>query len=155
MEKFYKDLKEGQTGEKAIANFLNDNGYEVLRYNNDKLWDIIALNASNKPVLFEVKTDRYELYKGKTGNMFIETSCGGKPSGVSSTEADWFIYYLPDFNEAYFIKTKELKKHLLIEGFRYATRSGDNGKVRGHLINREKYSHLFHIHKVDSKYFNP
>tara|TARA_R100001443_G_scaffold35589_8_gene49396 strand:- start:6814 stop:7248 length:435 start_codon:yes stop_codon:yes gene_type:complete len=37
----------------------------------------------------EVKTD-FKAYK--TGNIAIEVECNGKPSGISTTEADWWLF---------------------------------------------------------------
>lgn len=37
----------------------------------------------------EVKTD-YKAYK--TGNIAIEIECNGKPSGLSTTEANWWLF---------------------------------------------------------------
>lgn len=145
-EKFKKDLKDGELGEKVFAFYLKEKyQFDLLGFNQDYRYDI-AGDILCKRITFEIKTDRYEYLKGvKTENMFIEVSCSGKPSGISKTEADVFVYFLPDFEEAYMISVKKLKDLLFThpEYFRYTTQSGDGGKVKGYLINRYEYKHLF------------
>jgi len=61
-----------------------------------------------------------------------------------------FVYFLPDFEEAYMISVKKLRELLLThqEYFRYSTQSGDEGKVKGYLINRYDYKHLFKFYQI-------
>lgn len=150
-EKFKKDLKDGELGERVFAFYLKETkDFDILGFNNDYRYDIMG-QIYCKTITFEVKTDRYEFLKGvKTDNMFIEVSCNNKPSGISRTEADVFVYFLPDFEEAYMISVKKLKELLLTnqEYFRYSTQSGDEGKVKGYLINRYDYKHLFKFYQI-------
>jgi|688.fasta_scaffold87208_1 hypothetical protein len=150
-EKFKKDLKDGELGEKVFAFYLKEKmNFDIVGFNHDYKYDVVA-ELFFKRITFEIKTDRYEyLKKTKTDNMFIEVSCNNKPSGISKTEADVFVYFLPDFEEAYMIKVSTLKDLIIQhpEYFRYTTQSGDGGKVRGYLINRYKFSHLFKCLKV-------
>lgn len=69
--------------------------------NNDSKFDIqlnSALKAENKlgEILtgskIELKTENW-LWE-KTGNMCIEFECNGKPSGISTTEADYWTHEL-------------------------------------------------------------
>ena len=52
----------------------------------------------------EVKRDLKAL---NTGNVFVEYMSRGKPSGLSTTEADWYCFNLG--KKYHIIKTKELK----------------------------------------------
>ena len=136
-QKFIEDLSAGNLGEKVFANFLLKKGFNIKGFNNDYKYDIIT-DYHSKIITFEIKTDRYEFLKSvKTNNIFIEVSCNNKPSGISKTEADIFVYFLPDYEECYCISVKELRKILRSnpEYFRYTTQSGDLGKVKGYLIN--------------------
>jgi hypothetical protein len=150
-EKFKKDLKDGELGERVFAFYLKEKkGFEIVGFNNDYRYDIAA-ELMCKSITFEVKTDRYEITKKiKTNNIFIETSCGNKPSGISITEADVFVYFLPDFEEAYLIQVKKLKELLLTRPdlFRYITQNGDGGKVKGYLIDRVNNRELFKVYNV-------
>ena len=70
-----------------------------LRYGNYKAtnFDIDLLRGLNGEVetldiltgKLEVKTD---FKTHKTGNIAIEVECNGKPSGLSTTEADWWLF---------------------------------------------------------------
>lgn len=63
---FKADLEYGQLGEKFVSQLGSDVSIEVKR---DRKWYT-------------------------TGNIFIEFSCSGKPSGIMSTEALYFAYLL-------------------------------------------------------------
>ena len=65
--KFDIDLQYGQIREEKLANILQ----------NEKV---------------EVKTER-DKWK-ETGNICIEFSCRGKPSGIAVTEAKWWVHVL-------------------------------------------------------------
>ena len=77
---FKYDLKVGQVGEKYLGNILN----------------------SKK---IEVKTD---LQAHRTGNIFIEYFSRNKPSGISTTESDFYAFILSN-EKIIIIKTIELK----------------------------------------------
>ena len=66
---FRHDLKVGQQGEQVIAQILSDDTIEVKseQDKNNKNWT-------------------------NTNNMFVEISSRGKPSGLSTTEAKWWIH---------------------------------------------------------------
>jgi|TARA_R110000796_G_scaffold173527_1_gene290499 hypothetical protein len=82
-------------------------------YNNDFKYDLqlgikgeslVAKMLSNKKI--EVKTD---LKANETGNVFIEYESRKKPSGLSTTEAEWFCFVLSNEN-IIFVETKRLKE---------------------------------------------
>ena len=76
---FKFDLKIGQVAEKELGDIFNNSTIEVKR-------DLKALN---------------------TGNVFVEYMSRGKPSGLSTTEADWYCFNLG--KKYHIVKTKELK----------------------------------------------
>jgi hypothetical protein len=141
--KFYRDLKYGEIGEKIISSYLIDKGYNILNFNKDKDYDIkVEKNGIIKTL--EIKTDRYEFFKNKkTNNMFIETECNGKKSGVKATKADYLIYFYPDYEVAYLISINNINE-LLRFGIR-SSFSGDGGKVVGYLFNRFEFGKYFKI----------
>lgn len=149
-QKFKKDLQGGNMGEKVFASFLKTKGFTIKSFCNDYRFDIEA-EYFDKDILFEIKTDRYEFLKDvKTDNIFIETSCSNKPSGISKTEADIFVYFIPDFEEAWCISVKKLKDLLIShpEYFRRTTQSGDGERVTGYLINRYNHKDLFKLYSI-------
>lgn len=148
--KFNKDLKQGQLGEKYVAHILRKKGFDVLHFGNTSDYDILTLYKGNEKS-FEVKTDLYEYYKNKiTNNLFIEVMCNNKMSGINTSKADYFVYFLPHISEMYMIKMSDLKELLKVEGFRRSSQSGDRGKVTGYLINRDDAKKWFNVKKTDN-----
>jgi hypothetical protein len=141
--KFTTDLKQGNIGERIIAKKLKENGYNILEFGNTMDWDIkIEKDGFIKTI--EVKTDRWEYFHNMTtNNMFLETKCNGKPSGIIGTKADYFIYFYPEHELAYLIRTDEIIK-LANYGSRKAY-VADKNKVIGYTINRFQYQDQFKI----------
>lgn len=91
---FKYDLKLGQQGETIIAKLLNDS-------------------------TIEVKTD---FIATRTGNLYIEFMSRGKPSGIATTQAKYWIYIIlkqntprnefeqEDIETILFFRMQELKK---------------------------------------------
>lgn len=148
-EKFKKDLSLGQKGERVIAEYLQKyHGVMDIQFNDDYKYDIKGFK-NGKELTFEVKTDRYEYFKKiKTYNMFIELTCSNKPSGINSTQADYFIYYYPDLEVFYFISTNDLRKLIETSNFDKKFQSGDNGRVEGVCIHRNLFSSNFIICRI-------
>lgn len=74
----------------------------------EKVRDIFEGDGS-----IEVKTER-DIWQ-KTGNIAIEIRYRGKPSGISSTDAKWWIHILSNDNDietALMFKVEKLKKKI-------------------------------------------
>jgi len=88
---FRKDLSTAKNTEQEIAQLLlYKYGAIVKEYRTDSKYDLLA-SINGVDYTFEIKED---FLSGKTGNFAIEFSCRGKPSGISTTEADFYIYKL-------------------------------------------------------------
>jgi len=83
--------------------------------------------------LIEVKNDRLV---HKTGNIFIEYESRGKPSGLSTTTANYWIYRMNELDIAFIIPTDKLKKicREYIKEKKYIKNGGDNNTSLGLLI---------------------
>lgn len=81
------------------------------------------LNGSRR---IEVKRDFRAVV---TGNVFVETRCRGRPSGLSTTEAEYWAFVLG--RRVFFIPTVELRALLR---FGEKARGGDNGTSEGVLL---------------------
>jgi hypothetical protein len=150
-EKFKEDLKWGEFGERVMANWLmRYKGFSQPIFNPNKNKDYdFSLIRGHKKILFELKTDRYEHFKKvQTGNLFIEVSCSGIMSGIHTTKSDIYIYFFPDLEEAYFIKTEDLRELIKTPGLYLTERSGDDGKTKGVLINRNEFRNHFRVEHV-------
>ena len=105
MNNFYKNLKKFQPYEEEAAKRIEKiNNVKVLNYCNDNKYDF--LTSDN--IKYEVKTEPASL---KTNNFFIEFEGYGKPSGINTTEANYYI--INDTITYYLISVDKLK--LLIE----------------------------------------
>lgn len=80
----------------------------------------------------EVKTDSLA---HKTGNAYIEVYSRGKASGISTTEADYWIYKIESSGSAIVIPVSRLKelvrKYHQLNGF---TKGGDDDTSLGVLV---------------------
>jgi len=89
--------------------------------------------VSNSKV--EVKTDRLT---EKTGNVYIEYESRGKPSGIVTSQADYWVYKVSD-GRAIIIEKEELKQKLreLVKNkkARMGVKGGDNNTSLGILVN--------------------
>ena len=80
----------------------------------------------------EVKTDRKA---NETGNIYIEFQSRGKPSGIATSQSDYWVYKTNDF--AFIFETEKLKakiKLLYKQGKATIKKGGDNNTSVGLLI---------------------
>lgn len=86
--------------------------------------------------LIEVK---YDPMSDKTGNYFIETECNGEPSGLSTTQSDYWAIFDDRFlvwTTPETIKLITRENHLTIKFF--GNRINGETDVRGYLIPKAK-----------------
>ena len=105
---FTHDLNFGEKGEDWINEIFNDGK------------------------LIEVKSDRLA---HKTGNVYIEYECRGRPSGIATTTAHYWIYRIEENNIAIIIPTERLKvicRKYFTDG--KIMLGGDNNLSKGFLI---------------------
>jgi hypothetical protein len=132
---FKQDVLLGEEGEMVILNDLITMGATYDSNNKTNTHDIIV-NFKGKNIHYECKTDFFD----DTGNMFIETSCRGKASGIEVTKADWFVTYFKKLNEVWYIKTNRLKQILNEHTHRKTTQCGDDGSnTEGVLLNKNQF----------------
>ena len=84
---FVADLQFGNKYEKIAIDLL-EAGDVVVPPQNTKhsAWDF-----KHNGVAYEVKADRRAC---GTGNFAVEYECGGKPSGIETTQADVWIFFM-------------------------------------------------------------
>lgn len=162
---FNASYKQGVLGEQVICNYLKQNkGLHSVEWNLSKnigelrKWDFKGMIGTTKWI-WETKTDLWEYYNKKiTGNIFIEVSCAGHPSGISATGADYFIYYYPQFDFAYQFYVPVLKDYLWhIQSTGVSPRSGGDGNAaRGYVLKRTdiEATKLFTKLPIKSSAFN-
>jgi hypothetical protein len=99
---------------------------------NFKPYDI-WLEWDDLRTTIESKADRQTL---TTGNIAIEFCCSGKPSGISTTEADHWVYYVVGSRDYYLIPTSVIRKAITERRFKRTCRGGDGYKAELYLFPR-------------------
>ena len=130
---FKEDLKKGQKVEEEIASIIRlkyPMASVVEGYN--KGYDIMVPEI---PCKVEVK---YDIMSHMTGNFFIESNYDSKPSGIVTTEAEWWVQV--DKDEIMWILSDTL--HYLIRQWRLKeisfTGSHKSSPKKGYLVPKKK-----------------
>lgn len=147
MNKFKNDLLQGQIYEKKCLDYLDYDSVEFPPAGKFKDYDLTIIKDNIKTTI-EVKCDRQA---STTNNLCIEYECNKKPSGITTTKADFWIYFIvfPNYDECYKIPTTELKE--LIKGTKQVI-GGDNYSSKMYLLNKNKLQHyiIYSIKKNNS-----
>ncbi len=113
-KKFDIDLEYGQVREKLVADMLQEKKIEV-----------------------KSERDKWQ----KTGNIAIEYECYGKPSGISSTEADYWFHNLCIGDDTFctlVFKVDNLKKLINKLDYKRSVSGGDHNASRMYLLKLDK-----------------
>lgn len=140
-KQFEDDLKIAQVTEKEVADALlkklgEKHDIELLEYNNDNRYDL-KFKFNNKILKVEVKED---FSCERTGNVSVEYSCDGKPSGIEVSEADLYVYKVhlpaPDRGktELRLISTKTLKRMIKQQNYHRIVSGGDLSSALNYLF---------------------
>ena len=132
---FKADLSFGKTWE-DMACALMGGAVERAPEGKFKPYDFIS-----NGVKVEVKADRLA-YKYGSKTMFIEFECSDKPSGLSTTEADVWFYFMvhPTGSwKAYMYSVAELKS--MCEGC-IVKKGGDGWRSRGYIVPVKTSAHF-------------
>jgi len=125
---FRKDLKFGHKYESiAVSHFKGS------KIDHPKDRKVYGYDFIVDGVKFEVKSDRIAY---RTGNLAIEYESRGVPSGIMTTEADYYMYFIVrgSTHECFKIPVKELKE--LCPKYGRDIIGGDFKTSRMYLINR-------------------
>ena len=113
-KKFDIDLKYGKVREQMIVDMLQDKKIEV-------------------------KSER-DIWQ-TSGNIAVEYESYGKPSGINSTESDYWFHNLCIGDETFatiVFETKNLKKIIDNLDYKRSVKGGDNNASRMYLLNIQK-----------------
>ena len=146
---FKVDLISGEKGEEIVLNhILSITKGKLINTNKDNKYDF-AIEKNNVIKTYEIKTDEYCKPGSDRGNIFVEIECRGKYSGLSVTEADWFVFYLPHRKQIWYIETDKLKELIKSNTFIQTEMSGDaNSNTKGYLIPRRKFREYFKVYEL-------
>jgi hypothetical protein len=121
-------------------------------YNNDFSHDLLVGNIAEEylgSVLSEKKIEvKYDKIALETGRVFVEFECRGNPSGITTTEADFWAFVF--MNSIIILISKQRLVALCNDAYNNnkMVNGGDNNASRGFLIDIEK---LVRSNLCDSK----
>lgn len=125
---FDLDLPIAKKTEKQVAEFLVQKfGMKFLADNDDNAYDLKMATQDGKVVTIEVKED---FTCERTGNVGVEYSCRGKPSGIEVSKAGAYLYKVHEPSGKiglYLIATKKLKKMISEQQYFRTVNGGDPG----------------------------
>ena len=140
MEKrFKKDLKDGLWGQNIVAYRLALEGRKVeMSEGNVPGWDLKA-----DGVKIEVKTDKKS---HETGNIFLETECSGRPSGIKTTESLYWVTVEMATAFVWMVATSDLlafmNRYHSLKDICRITGAGD-GNACGYLIPKRYFTNPY------------
>lgn len=132
---FKQDLELGEHYQSICLELFEHEKAEIMK-GNFKPYDLWLENEGER-VTMEVKSDRLTL---GTGNIAIEFECSGKPSGITTTEADHWVYFVIGSRDYYLIPTMEIMKAITERRFTRTARGGDGWRANMYLFPRDVFS---------------
>ena len=87
-----------------------------MNYNSDFRFDLEVGKVKGETKFHNMLSDskievKFDRKTRETGNVYIEYNSRGKDSGIITTEADYWVYFIHD-EECFVISTKRLKEKL-------------------------------------------
>ena len=170
---FKPDLRDGQQGQNVMKFFLESYfGLKCLGQGDTSAFDLEMRDEEKEEThLYEVKTDLYEKdYSKGTGNLVLEYEDRGKRSGIQTSKADYYMWYLPLldrdqiwmapmenllFGITAFTKSRNTKrigkKMWKAQPIgEYSVRMGEKSGL-AYMIPRYDYKYLFEVYSTDGK----
>lgn len=120
---FKKDISKGIEAEEYISKIILERDDSVLKIlpNENSKFDRMIVFKDGTFCTIEVKND---ILSEKTNNVAIEIFCRGKKSGVMSSEADYFVYFVRYKKETKIYITRRTKLIELIKTNKFRIVSG-------------------------------
>ena len=116
MDNFYENLKRFQPYEVIASELIKKyKNVGITKFCDNNKYDF----KTSDGIKYEVKCEPSSI---KTGNYFVEFFAYGKPSGISTTKAHFYIF--SDTTNYYMISVDELKALVKEHGILRKTRDG-------------------------------
>jgi len=109
-----------------------------MKHNNDFRYDLEVGQVAEQMLAEILQGKKIEVKKDlqahKTGNIYVEYESRGKPSGLATSEADYYCYFLSD-EHFVIIQTKRFKK-ICREYYKRngCAKGGDSNSSKGVLL---------------------
>ena len=134
---FKKDLQFGQSYELELLKHIPHDKY-IQAQGNFKAYDL-KIYKDGKISRYEVKSDRITHY---TNNITIEYECYKKPSGITTTRAKHYAYFVVKPNntyDLYIIPVKKIKKFIEQKEYRKELSGGNYNSSKFYLFHKSKF----------------
>jgi hypothetical protein len=144
---FKKDIILGEEGEEFIKEFLIKKDFVFISDNKNNNFDLI-MSYEGREFKYEIKTDVLISKENDTGNLVVEFESRNKPSGISITKADYFVYFIPKLGEIWNIRVDKLKELINKNNFKKVIGGDVGSNTKMYLIKREKFKNHFIVHNT-------
>lgn len=128
-DKFTQDLRSGEHAEAIVARVIAQRVGGIVHFNppgREGRWDFKIERRQVKA--YEAKV---HLAHEKTGRLFMEVSCSGKPSGLKTTACDWWVDIAPP---SLIFMSKPASLLSWLEATSNLIRGGDSNRTEGYLV---------------------
>jgi len=139
MSNFRADLCFGNKYENLFCDYLQlktPNAIIEISSGKFKPYDIKMI-VDDKIIMYEIKSDRLAY---KTNNICIEYECNSKASGITTSESNFYAYYIvqPDtIYDLYVIPSDVIKECINNKEYHRIMKGGDGYKSSFYLFNKE------------------
>ena len=134
---FRKCLKFGEKYQHELIKVLKPTNYKMME-GYFKEYDLIIDDIL--PIYYEVKADRYAY---KFNQICIEFECNNKPSGIKTTTADYYAYFVikpNDLYDLYIIPVIDIKEIINNRKFADIKQGGDRNASKFYIIDAPLFS---------------
>lgn len=125
---FEKDLCVAQITEKIVANLLEIKyNMKLFKIGKTNAYDLAMEKANGKIYTFEIKED---FAHARTGNIGVEFESWGKLSGISVSQADYYVFKVHNSDKTskvWLIRTDTLKEMIRCGMYSRIITGGDVG----------------------------
>ena len=137
---FNNDLLLGKKYEMILLDYIPKGEYDEVEFApNHRFveWDVKVKRGALE-AKYEVKADRLS---HKTGNLCIEFQCAGQPSGISTTQANYYAYFIihGTGHDLYLIPVERLKEYIEQSSPKKMS-GGDGYRSRFYLIPQDVFA---------------
>lgn len=137
---FVSDLKFGEKYQQKYLSLLQYDEYQMVK-GKFKPWDIRIVNEGVE-ITFEVKADRMT---NSTKNIAIEYNCNNQDSGIITSTADYWIYFVCDTNKYYEVPRQDILAMIESKNYHRTVRGGDGWKSKMYLFNESDFSEYLQL----------
>lgn len=146
---FNSDLLLGKQYELMLLDYIDKDEYTDVELAPNKRfveWDV-KVTRGGLEAKYEVKCDRLT---AKTGNFCIEYECSGHPSGINTTEANYYAYFVlhGTSHDLYLIPVERIRA--VISSGCKKMNGGDGYRSRFYLIPKAVFADCITKRRVEA-----